>query len=369
MKGKVRIGQPSSDVHVGISDKIVKRLRGGRKLLHVLIISVEQLPSFQIGILQPFLLLEKQGVCTFSVINEHGMTEEHLVAADIVIVQRSVKPSVYNFFKKAKKMGKRTVYVIDDYYLAFPPTEDIGKYYAEPSRRKTFIKFLRNADIVKVDASYFGKLLQRNHNSHVVYFPASVDFTWIEQVEKKPKDKSVIVIGYEGNNKERDFTPVTPALLQIIDYYGGLVKLEFYGFVPEALKNYPGVYYEMPEADYRTFIRKLYQCNWDIGLAPLADKIYNNCKTNNKFREYAACGIPAIYSDSPAYKDWVIQGETGMVVPHTTEGWYEGLKQLIDNRSLRSKIKKQAEQEARKHFSIEVCAKQWEEHILLLKRK
>ncbi|GIP31279.1 glycosyltransferase [Paenibacillus sp. J2TS4] len=335
-----------------------------KKTAHILIISAKNLPSYQIGIHQPFSLLKDQGLCTFEVRSKYDVSDKHVADSDIVIVQRSVEPNVYRYFEQARKLGKRTVYVIDDYYEAVPPTGKRGKYFADPGRRKAFADFLKNADIVKVDSSYFEKVLIEKYRSNVVYFPASVDFAWIQQVKKKPKTGSALVIGYEGTDKENDFAPVVPALLRILKEYGKAVRLEFYGFVPEALKNHPSVTYVKPEADYRTFIRRLYQSNWDIGLAPLEENLFNNCKTNNKFREYAACEIPGIYSSSPAYKDWVDHGKTGMIVPHSEEGWYEGMKQLIENRQLRATIREQAELVARRHFTIDACAKEWRKRIL-----
>lgn len=335
-----------------------------KKTIRVLVISAERSPSYQIGIRQPLSLLQSQGHCTFEVKSKVEVTGKHVADADMVIVQRSVEPEVYNYFEQARILGKRTVYVIDDYYEALPRTNTMGKYFAHPEKRKTFADFLKNADIVKVDAPYFGKLLMEKYHSNVAYFPASVDFAWFDQAEKKPKHDGAVVIGYEGSNKEQDFVAVVPALIRILNEYGKLIKLEFYGFVPEALRKYPSVTYENPEPDYRTFIRKLYQCNWDIGLAPLEDTPFNHCKTNNKFREYAACGIPGIYSSSPAYTDWVVHGETGILVPHTEEGWYEGLKRLIEDRQLRSKIKVRAIEAARKYFTIDACAEQWRKQIL-----
>ena len=54
---------------------------------------------------------------------------------------------------------------------------------------------------------------------------------------------------------------------------------------------------------------------WAIGLAPLRDSAENRAKTNNKYREYAALGIPGIYSDMPVYASSVRHGETGDWLP------------------------------------------------------
>jgi glycosyltransferase involved in cell wall biosynthesis len=155
-----------------------------------------------------------------------------------------------------------------------------------------------------------------------------------------------------------------PALKRILDYYGGFVRLEFFGFVPAALVNHPAVRFESCAMDYRSFIIKLNDSHWDIGLAPLEDHMFNNMKTNNKLREYSACRIAGIYSNTPVYEPWVTQGETGYLVPHTEQGWYEGIVAMIEDPSMRRKIKDQAEIAARHSFSLTMCLDNWSTFIL-----
>ena len=109
----------------------------------------------------------------------------------------------------------------------------------------------------------------------------------------------------------------------------------------------------------------MYCSNWDIGLAPLELTLLHDCKTNNKFREYGACGIPGIYTSSPAYKEWVVDHENGLLVAQTRDGWYDALVELIDRPELRERIKENAESKARESFSVEACADQWHKQILL----
>ena len=110
-------------------------------------------------------------------------------------------------------------------------------------------------------------------------------------------------------------------------------------------------------------MKKLNNSNWDIGLAPLDDHLFNNTKTNNKVREYGACRIPGIYSNSPVYTPWITQGETGYVVPHTTKGWFKGLKEMIENPTLRAHIRENAENMARQNFSLTKCVENWKTYI------
>ena len=136
------------------------------------------------------------------------------------------------------------------------------------------------------------------------------------------------------------------------------------GFIPAGLQGLPGVSFVPLNMDYRSFIQSLYRTTWDFGLAPLNDSLFNLCKTNNKFREYASCHIPGIYTNMPAYSDSVVQEETGLLVPQTTEGWYGGMKRMIEDHSLRHKIKERAAIFSRSQFPLDQAAVNWRQHIL-----
>lgn len=330
--------------------------------LNALVITAGIIPSLEIGIAQPFNELHKRGNFNFEIRTEDDVSKENIAAAHTIVFLRNVEPVAYIYLEWAHELGRRTVYVIDDNFLEIEPTTPVGEYYADSNRRETFIKFLRKSQIVKVDSAALGDYIQERFGRKVVYFPGSVDFDWLDEQPKSETDGQ-IVIGYEGGNKEADFAMVVPALRRILDYYGGFVRLEFYGFVPEALANHPMVTFEECGMDYRSFIRKLNKCNWDIGLAPLEDHSFNNNKTNNKLREYGACRIAGIYSNTPVYKPWVTHGETGYLVPHTEAGWFEGLKTMIENPTMRQQIRVLAESMAREKFSLDVCVEHWNTSI------
>lgn len=332
--------------------------------MDVLVITAGMIPSLEIGIVQPLDALKTRENLQFEVKQEHEVSKEMIAAAKTVVFLRNVEPAAYTLLEWAKGMRKRTVYVIDDNFLEIQPTTPVGQYYSNPLLRETFIKFLTSADIVKVDAPDLGAYIEQKFNRKVVYFPASVDFDWLDQQPRRDKEIGPIVIGYEGGAKDEDFAPVVPALKKILDYYGGFVRMEFYGYIPAALADHPSVKYDDGGLDYKSFMQKLNQCNWDIGLAPLGDNIFNKGKTNNKFREYGACRIPGIYSNSPVYSQWITHGDNGFLVPHTEKGWFEGIREMIENPSMRINIRGNAETSARVHFSLNTCIDNWKNTIL-----
>lgn len=331
----------------------------------LIIAPVSTFPSLEIIVLQPFRWLKQHGIYNFRLVVEEEATVEHIAEASIVIFIRNVEPKAYELLHAANEMGKRTVYVIDDNFLEIPEGVLVTEYYKNPVRRETCVKLLTESSIVQVHSKYFADLIRLHFNSRVACFAASVDFSLLEETgPKATRDDGIIVFGYEGTNKEVDFEVVVPAITQILQEYGSRVRVEFMGFMPSGLQGVPGVVYYPTDFEYRQFIQTLYQTTWDFGLAPLSNTLFNLCKTNNKFREYAGCLIPGIYTETPAYTDWIEHEVTGLLVPQTTEGWYNGIKRMIDEPELRQSIKDKAHEFSRVHFSMEQSASQWREHIL-----
>ncbi|MFD0710696.1 glycosyltransferase [Paenibacillus sp. GCM10027626] len=339
---------------------------GGRGDINVLVIGSDRIPSYKIGIEQPLRHLQKSGVCRFDVRPDDDVHLSRLAAADIVIFFRTVQSEAYKCLELAREMGKKTVYVIDDHFMAMSPASDMGRYYHEPNKRKTYVKFLKNAHIVKVASGFFAKHLETHFSlNKVVNFPGSVDFSLISGLEKDRKHADKIVIGYEGGRKQAAFDPVIQALSGIIQTYGDKIRIEFFGYVPEELAGKRQVSFKEHDADYASFLKRLFRSKWDIGLAPLEHSLLHDCKTNNKFREYAACRIPGIYSTAPAYEDWVKHKENGLLASGTAEDWYEAMVELIEQPELRQKIVENGERTARENFSVEVCADRWRTQIFM----
>jgi glycosyltransferase involved in cell wall biosynthesis len=362
--GEGRSAGYSKGIEQGRSDGYMEM----RKLLgasHVLVITPSlELPSLEIMIHQPFRTLVNQGFIRYTVKTENNVQRQDIEYSQWIVFLRNVEPIALDWMKLAHELGKRTVYCIDDNFLEIPENTEVTSYYRDPVFRETFIQLMTHAGVVKVDSTYFAEYIRLHFNPRIACFPSSVDFDWISMAEKPVRSDGFIVIGYEGTNKEKDFSPVIPALLRVLNEYGGLVRLQFHGWMPEALSRHPWVTHHPISMNYRSYIQSLKQSTWDIGIAPLGDSLFNYCKTNNKFREYAACGIPGIYSDTPAYRDCVLHRETGLLIPHTVEGWYEGLREMIDSKELRHKMNVQAGAVVRQLYTIPLAAERWLKDVL-----
>jgi O-antigen biosynthesis protein len=77
---------------------------------------------------------------------------------------------------------------------------------------------------------------------------------------------------------------------------------------------------------------------WTIAVAPLQDASFNRHKSDLKHLEYAALGLPGIFSDLVPYRDSVRHGVTGLLTENTTEAWCAAILRLASDPDLREQI-------------------------------
>jgi len=320
------------------------------------------IPSSEIALIQPLTYLEKNKKIEWKLAFQTGDPRIFIPEYDVVIFHRTCEPVLLNLLKMAKDLGKPTVYDIDDNFLAIPDLPH-GKYSRQRHIRETTKEFMWRCHAVKVHSRQM-EVVASQYNENVFYKPDCFDFSIIEGLAQKKKSPGVIIIGYSGTQyRDHDFIAVTPAIKRIIHDFQDCVRFEFMGFIPEGLKEGPQVHFTPWNKDYRSFIRERYQRNWDIGLAPLQNILFNLCKSNNKYREYGACKIAGIYSNFPVYAGDVKHGVTGLLADNDEESWYKAMRRLIEDSLLRKKIAENAYLHVLENYSVERAALGWWEVI------
>jgi glycosyltransferase involved in cell wall biosynthesis len=78
--------------------------------------------------------------------------------------------------------------------------------------------------------------------------------------------------------------------------------------------------------------------SWDIAVAPLRDTPFNRSKSDLKFLEYSALGLPGVFSDIVPYNRSVTDGETGLLVPNDGEAWHDAILRLAQDQVLRERL-------------------------------
>jgi glycosyltransferase involved in cell wall biosynthesis len=292
-----------------------------------------------------------------------------IATADAVLFLRCTRPEEAALFEEAQQRGVVTVYCLDDDFDALDPSTPLGQFYAQPEMKDGRDRMIRQADLVWVfTAEMANRFRDRCRRLHVGRLPSFVeDHRWDMRSIDDSDAEGPLTIGYPARYFHKaDLDVIVEPLRRILDSFDRPVRAELVASRPGALANHPKVTHLPYFDDLRTYYRYLRTAGWTIGLAPLRDSAENRAKTNNKYREYAALGIPGIYSDMPVYSSSVRHGETGYLAPHTEEGMYEAMRALASDAALRKRIRQRALEDAATTYALLPMQQEWLREVSLL---
>lgn len=99
---------------------------------------------------------------------------------------------------------------------------------------------------------------------------------------------------------------------------------------------------------------------FDVGIMPLQDSLWEKGKCSYKIIQYFACGIPALASPVGMNKEVIVEGENGFLV-QTEEEWLEKIKYLKTHKEERNRMGQKGRQEVEETFSLQATSKKWVE--------
>ena len=286
-------------------------------------------------------------------------------AADVLICQRTEITSITDIDKvvaHCRENNIRIVYDLDDMLLALPEDHPEKAIY-EPKSAAVF-RWINEADQVWVSTDGLKeKVCQLNSRTYVV--PNYLD----EKLWIKPKISDVdhnlkasVRLLYMGTQTHgADFELVKEALKRLKSEFSERIEINLIGIAPD-IGNEKWYNTITPPngigAGYPGFVNWICKLpTFDIGIAPLTDNEFNRCKSAIKFQDYSVLGLATVASDINGYA-LIRNGENGFRVNNTEEAWYEALKTLIDDSTLRSQIQLTAQKEIFEKYGYESIAGQ-----------
>ncbi len=241
---------------------------------------------------------------------------------------------------------------------------------------------LRSAHLVTVSTPYL-KGVYEKYNKNVVVIPNAIDFEVWHKVE--PQNDGIVRIGLFGSNSHhKDWRECIDAVKRILDEYPN-TRLYFNGWmVMEEAKEGAKMYemkrhFKFPDymvekglidreqteifepVEIQDYPKWLMDKRIDIGLAPLVDSRFNRSKSNLKYIEFGAMGVPGVYADLEPYAD-VEHGVTGLKAgkPHD---YYVQLKKLVESEELRRKLGQAAHEDVKARYEAGLIASKLGEAI------
>lgn len=300
-------------------------------------------------------------------VTSHKNWQGDTLGADIVVAQMWQNPQgVY----EAQKQGAKVVYEADDIIVGVGGKERKKLLTLTPEQEKLTIETIGACDLVTVTTETLADHY-RQYNKNVVVLPNYMDFRWWGEPPRVKNYGGQIRLGWAGSFSHReDLLMIKPVIQKILKEFN-FVKFVYCGFggmtgIGKAITFGEDVFSEIPVVRREFYPgvpveywpMKSKTLGFDIGIAPLLDDEFNSGKSPIKWMEYAANGIPAVFSDSVVYNDTVKNGVTGYLAKNEDE-WFTHLSRLILETETRKQIAKQALEAVFTHYNLEDHFNEW----------
>lgn len=296
---------------------------------------------------------------------------------DLVLIDRFVKWSEIDRGERLASLVAALrqrripfVYSLDDNLLDLHIDEPWHSFSLADSRSLIRLLIRRANGLIVSTPLLRDRLSSLNRN--IVVIPNALDERLFGEEQRAPvrqprKPPDRITIGYMGTvTHDRDLRLVLSPLREVLSRYKGRVVLEMVGIsqdprIPRLFGDLPvRMRSPGPDSFYPRFPGWMQKnLEWDLAIGPLEDDPFTRCKSDIKFLDYGALGVPGIFSDVPAYASSVRHRETGILAANEPKLWREALIELIEDAPLRNSIGAAAFEYVRSRRMLAQIAPQW----------
>jgi len=283
--------------------------------------------------------------------------EKYYHGVNTVRLQRQATGSQYLFMQYLKeKIGCRLVYEIDDlcFIEDIPEYNQFRKHFASDEIRQTAQACMELADEMTVTCDYLRDYYkEKTSQQNIAVIPNYMPRWWIDRYydqkiisrlfDRSRKKPRILYPGSHAHFDNRtsgrrpdDMTHVLESIIKTRNKY----QWVFLGAAPLALaslidKGEIELHKWSHIYDYPAKITEL-QCNAMI--APLADNKFNKSKSNLKYIEASALGLPCICQDLCTYSDAPLRFDTGEQMIYHLDKLFDDKKYYIKT-SLQARAK------------------------------
>ncbi|NTU71282.1 MAG: glycosyltransferase family 4 protein [Coriobacteriia bacterium] len=291
----------------------------------------------------------------YKVVLDRELRPEDVEAADVVVFQQLSMPAHIEMIRASNDLGKLTVVEIDDDLWNLVPTNPGHLHWGKAEAKRIARECVAAAQLVTTPTHALAEKL-RTMNPNVRVLPNMLPTTGWDYPEPKAQREDAITIGWAGSYSHLgDLRVVNEVLLQLLDHYPH-VEVAIVG-KPDFtdLDEHERIRFIEP-TDINGYPKLLEQ--FDIGLIPLADNLFNRAKSDLKFVEYSRIGIPSVASKLEPYLRTVKHGENGFLAS-SPKDWLKHVTRLIEDVELRRSIGAAAQAYA-KTRTIDTVIDRWE---------
>lgn len=290
--------------------------------------------------------------------------------SDVVVIQRPTESTTTHLIEKMLTLPEsarpRIVVELDDDLFAIPEHNPAHEMMNDQARRERLAWAIAHTDRVTVtNAHLAGQVMGWTNPDTVRVVPNYVPERFVVDQVPELGPLAVPVITWAGSDTHRrDFDEVAVPLRKLLRERSGF-RVRIVG-APYAVRLETAM-----SAQERKF-QRVAQVPWiegvdryiptlagHIGLAPLADDLFNRSKSDLRLKELAARGMAVVASEAGPYAD--------SNVPHMrvylTDDWFSVLRFVIGNEGTRERWALAALDWAQRN-TLEARAIEWEKALL-----
>lgn len=307
----------------------------------------------------PLTYLQQMGhKCTVYQVEERAYwTPDWFADSDICIVQRGIDPQVRAMLDCIPP-GRRPalVYEVDD-LLWDMGTERVSYRDFKGDVQRRLCETMRVSDAVIVSTPELAERV-RPHNPQVFILGNSIDFA-LRDWETRPewqRREGEVVIGWAGSVRPtRDMVTAAQGMRDAL-YFCPQATLALAGDVEQSHEFVAAM--RVPEERVRyiqpvpfsTYHKLLTQ--FDIGIAPVEDTVFNSCKSELKLLEYGAWGIPFVASAVAPYRRFAETVPGAGFLANSAKQWRKALETLVSQPGLRRDMGDRAKAGVLAHYDM-----------------
>jgi glycosyltransferase involved in cell wall biosynthesis len=168
---------------------------------------------------------------------------------------------------------------------------------------------------------------------------------------KRTKKRGIRIGWAGGSSHSDDLQTIEPVIRNIVKRYPQARFVFKSSDLPDFLKI-DGVECVAKWSDVMSYPKAMASLGLDIGIAPLRDNAFNRGKSNLKWLEYSALGIPTVASNVGHFAQTVINGEDGLLADGPEE-FEAHLSKLIEDRSYRTRMGRAAFHRVEQDFNVD----------------
>ncbi len=316
--------------------------------MNVLAICPSYIPSVMLCGDCQFEYLKNSEKLDYKFLTPSLVTEYDLNWLDVLYVIRGDSSYILSLAKWCKSHKKIVVYVLDDNLLEIPTNLSASRYYLKKSTQRSIRKLINLSDgFVSPSINLINKYATKKHKVLQIIEPS------INPIKEK-KDNDIIKIGFAGSiDHANDIDNMLKDVFKELKAkYKDSISIELFGPKTETTFELGIVFYPYMDS-YESYQDKMMELNWDIGLAPLEDSLFNQYKHYNKLVEYETYGIAGVYSSVYPYKFAVKEHVNGILTNNDKDSWINSISLLVDDVSLRKNISNNCLREATSIYSLD----------------